>query len=76
MSLCIRSDHTAAVRDIDQYNAYLLDRDSVIFSRRKADGAREKLDGVRLLHAELKEQTGGLQAKVRFLEAGLAVINR
>lgn len=40
------------------------------------EGARQELDGVRLLMTELQSQTSGLQAQVRSLEADLAAINR
>lgn len=51
-------------------------RDSFAFSRRKAEAARQELDGVRLLMTELQSQTSGLQAQVKSLEADLAAIHR
>ncbi|CAM9644429.1 unnamed protein product, partial [Sphacelaria rigidula] len=44
-------------------------RDSVAFSRRKAEGSKENLESARSKLAELSDQTASLQAQVRSLEA-------
>lgn len=51
-------------------------RDSVAFSRRKAEGAKENLESARSKLAELSDQTASLQARVRSLEAELDVASR
>ena len=47
-----------------------------MFSRRKAEGAREELDSVRSLLAEVEAQITGHEIQVRSLEAELAAIDR
>lgn len=58
------------------YLTLIMSRDSVAFSRRKAEGAREDLDSVRSLLAEVEAQITGHETHVRSLEAELAAIER
>lgn len=51
-------------------------RDSIVYSGKKSEGAREGLGPVRSRLMEIKEHNTGLQVKIRQLEAELAVIGR
>lgn len=53
-----------------------VDRDSVVFSRRRAEGARQELCGLQLSLKEIQAENSGLEASVRSLESQLAAVDR